>query len=1353
MLKKLLSPPIFDDEDQTLEARLLHTILLALMGVTLFTFIMPLLVTDSVLSPPVLYLVLVAGLGVLAGLMALMRRGYIQWASRILVGLFWCIITVLAAASGGPRAPAYFGYPVVVTLAGLLLGGRASAFVTFISALAGLGMLSTEQRGLLPEIAMTPGLGVWYSATAYLIILALLQYLVTQAMRNAVQRARASEAQYRMLIEESPDGITIMDSGFRILQVNPRASELLGYPLVELLGRQAELLIAPDDLEQLPLPTPEEWQSGQAIRRERTMVRRDGQRVAVSGSLKRLPDGRLHYIFQDITERQKAEEEIHRLNADLEQRVAERTDALAREQRLNEIARIISGALNLETLFPNVVRLAAELVGAQSGSLALIAPDGETIIYPHLFNIPEGLSRAPTPRGTGLSWQIVESRAPLVLDEYTAHARAMPGWATAGFHAFIGVPVIAGDACLGALGLFSTEPDKRFNARDVALVEAIGRQAGIAIQNAQLFEAEQRRADLLTALHETGLDLSAELDLTILLQTIMERAMHLVGAEMGGLYVMRPESDSLERVANLPYEDTPSLVRFGEGLVGRVAASGQPVIVPDYLQWPGAIPDLIDPPRAVLGVPIQWREQALGVLSVCDMHANHFQPKDIDTVQLFAAQAAVAIKNAQLFAATRRQLDELTVLHTVGLIAAQAVTEDQLIERTTAVIGETLYSDIFGVMLVDWAAQVLRPHRTMRGISDEARRAAPTLALGQGITGRVVLERQPRRVADVTREPDYFMVASTIRSELCVPLKVGELVIGVIDVESVQPDAFSESDERLLATVAGQLATAIARLRLMEELEERVRRRTEELSAANAALARAARMKDEFLASMSHELRTPLTGILAFSQAMQKLVYGSLTEKQLKALRSIEDSGKHLLELINDILDLSKIEAGKLELEPGLVSAEEICQASLRLIKEMAQTKRQDVTYSLRPPDLRLVADHRRVKQMLVNLLSNAVKFAPEGGALGLEVEGDSRQKVVRFSVWDKGIGIAAADFPKLFQPFVQLDSSLSRQYPGTGLGLALVRRMAEMHGGGVEVKSNGVPGEGSRFTVTLPWDQPAEPDPGESLAPRVGTLRLLPLRQALTVEDSEVTAEQLTRYLKELGVANVVLPRAAGAVQTAAEIQPGVILLDIFLPDQSGWDLLTQLKADPRTKDIPVVIVSVIEDRARAAALGAAEYLVKPVALTDLHVALTRLAAQTRVTPAHPALVVSLGSRSPAQPRLLLAEDNEVSISVLTDFLQDEGYEMSVARNGREAVAQAGEVLPDLILMDIQMPGMDGLEATRLLRQESRFARTPIIALTALAMPGDRERCLVAGASEYLAKPVNLEELVELIKKLLNGD
>lgn len=310
------------------------------------------------------------------------------------------------------------------------------------------------------------------------------------------------------------------------------------------------------------------------------------------------------------------------------------------------------------------------------------------------------------------------------------------------------------------------------------------------------------------------------------------------------------------------------------------------------------------------------------------------------------------------------------------------------------------------------------------------------------------------------------------------PLMVRGKLVGVLAMFSKKtlPELISIS----LASIASQIAHGIARLiaqqalqesetelrQLNETLEQKVEERTRELREANEKLAKTAQHKDEFLASMSHELRTPLTGVLSLSEALQEGIYGPLNEKQFKALNTVEESGRHLLELINDILDLSKIEAGQFELQLNDCLVQEICQSSLHLIKGLVNKKEQTLSFSINPPSIVLPADPRRLKQVLVNLLSNAVKFTPEKGKIGLEVI--ATQQIVSFSVWDTGIGISTSNMDNLFKPFTQLDSKLSRQYSGTGLGLSLVKRLVELQGGKVTLESE--VGKGSCFTVIFPW-------------------------------------------------------------------------------------------------------------------------------------------------------------------------------------------------------------------------------------------------------------------------------------------
>jgi PAS domain S-box-containing protein len=405
-------------------------------------------------------------------------------------------------------------------------------------------------------------------------------------------------------------------------------------------------------------------------------------------------------------------------------------------------------------------------------------------------------------------------------------------------------------------------------------------------------------------------------------------------------------------------------------------------------------------------------------------------------------------------------------------------------------------------------------------------------------------------------------------------------------------------------------------LRLVGSLTEITERKTAEarLLRANEDLARAARLKDEFLALVSHELRTPLTGILFASELILGQACGPLTPRQAKYLRSIEDSGKHLLEIINDILDLARIESGRVQLVPGECNVDELCEASLRLVSEIAGRKGQNLERRVNPPGMKIHADGLRLRQALVNLLGNAVKFTGEGGRITLRAEGDVARGRLRLMVRDTGIGIPADQIGKLFRPFVQVDSTLSRAYGGTGLGLALVRQLVELHGGTVDVTSR--VGEGSEFTIDLPW---------------------------------------------------------------------------------------------VATPPVPV-----------------------------------QAPAQSSESPA------SVRSRH-AGIRVLLVEDNPINVEMISDFLLGEGYRVDVAGDGLEGLRRIEELRPDVVLMDLQMPVLDGLSATRRLRShpDEGFRRIPVIALTALAMTGDRERSLEAGCDLYLTKPIRLTELARQLERL----
>jgi signal transduction histidine kinase len=432
---------------------------------------------------------------------------------------------------------------------------------------------------------------------------------------------------------------------------------------------------------------------------------------------------------------------------------------------------------------------------------------------------------------------------------------------------------------------------------------------------------------------------------------------------------------------------------------------------------------------------------------------------------------------------------------------------------------------------------------------------------------------------------------------------------------------------------------------LNQSLEQKVQGRTVLLQLTNEELLRATRHKDEFLANMSHELRTPLNAILGMTEGLQAQVYGNLNERQLKCLKTVERSGSHLLELINDILDLAKIESGQITLDYTPTSIDQLCQSSLSFVKQQA-LKKQIQLHVVIPPHLpRIQLDERRIRQVLINLLNNAVKFTPDGGHVYLEAmqltqEPDKSQepdhKYLRITVTDTGIGIAPENIQKLFKPFIQIDSALNRKYEGTGLGLSLVKQIVELHGGRVGLTSE--LGVGSCFTVDFPINNP---------------------------DIQNAVEENLVRDLIRDKYRLKQLPKANSRTNLSGDVLAG----------------------EPNR------------------------------------------------------------SRSPL---ILLAEDNEANISSMYSYLEAKGYRIYVARDGLEAIVFTKEYQPDLILMDIQMPVMNGFDAIKQIRLEPNFGNTPIIALTALAMEGDRQKCLDSGANEYITKPVKLQALSKKIQTFL---
>jgi signal transduction histidine kinase len=578
------------------------------------------------------------------------------------------------------------------------------------------------------------------------------------------------------------------------------------------------------------------------------------------------------------------------------------------------------------------------------------------------------------------------------------------------------------------------------------------------------------------------------------LETLIESAVRLCGADKG--FILRPDGD-LYRTA-VAYGATPEFMEIMQRnpiLPSRESASGRAILERRVIQ----IPDVLADPeygwakgqrgeelRTILAVPMLREVTVIGVIAIWRSEIQPFGDKQIELVRTFADQAVIAIENVRLFQELRartaeltRSVGELRALGEVGRALSSTLDLDTVLQTIVTRASQLAGTDACSVFEYDEATEAFHLRAT-NNLDEEfvaLARRTPTRK-GEGIQGQMAVTRQPVQIADIAVEEAYrgplrdILLRTGTRALLAVPLLREDELIGGLTVNRKRPGAFAPEVIELLQTFATQSALAIQNARLFREIAEKSR-----------LLEAASRHKSEFLANMSHELRTPLNAILGFSEVLAERMFGEVNEKQAEYLQDILSSGRHLLSLINDILDLSKVEAGRLELELGRFHLPTTLDNALILVRERATRHGITLTQHVDPGVGDIVADERKVKQVLLNLLSNAVKFTPEGGRVGITAT--AAADAITISVSDTGIGIAPEDQATIFEEFRQVGRDDARKQEGTGLGLTLAKKFVELHGGRIWVQSE--VGNGATFTFTLPvWpDGRSASDQGGGGPPR----------------------------------------------------------------------------------------------------------------------------------------------------------------------------------------------------------------------------------------------------------------------------
>ena len=602
-----------------------------------------------------------------------------------------------------------------------------------------------------------------------------------------------------------------------------------------------------------------------------------------------------------------------------------------------------------------------------------------------------------------------------------------------------------------------------------------------------------------------------------------------------------------------------------------------------------------------LKLPIEIRGQRVGELDLQWLDRAP-TPEEEDLARTVIEEAGQALESARLFEEARTRAWEQSILSDLGRELAAELETDEVLEAAHRGASELLEADSFYIGFYEAEREQILVH--LIATADGVDREVTTVPADKGLAGHVVRTGEPLLVEDnlVERSDDHGaeLIGEEAISWLGVPLVVADQVLGVVVAQRDAPgQAYDRHDLELLTAVATQTAIALESARLYEEAVETAER-----------LREVDRLKSQFLANMSHELRTPLNSIIGFSRVVLRGIDGPVTERQKEDLEAIHNSGQHLLGLINDILDVSKIEAGKMDLSFELIDLGEIIQGvmstAVALVKDKPIELQQSIPDELPP----IEADERRVRQVLLNLISNAAKFT-EDGYIRVAAEVESAEVVV--SVADTGPGIAPDEIGEIFEPFTQVDASTTREHGGTGLGLTISHSFVQLHGGRMWVESK--LGEGSTFYFSLPLEgEPLQTDAEEERAewgllpppePISGEDRS---RVVLSVDDDPSVLHLYRRYLDGHGYHVWGLTDSSRTVDVAQQLQPCAITLDVLMPEKDGWDVVRELKSDPRTMDIPIIICSIIGEEEQGRGLGASDYLVKPIMEEDLLAALDRL-------------------------------------------------------------------------------------------------------------------------------------------------